>query len=148
MLGYGRRIAQARFGRSSRAQRLAGIEDPIRVEARLDRPHQRHQVALLLLERVDLAHPDPVLTGARAALGQRVVDDGVHQLVSQGSLDAGDLTAVREAIAALAVCRTERAVVDLPLRAGFLATRFLDAHAVSAVFARLAELGIAGGLGG
>src|SRR6187455_824428 len=64
-------------------QHLARVEDPVRVEARLDRLHQRDQVAVLLHQRVDLAEPDAVLAGARATASEGVVDDVVHELLGR-----------------------------------------------------------------
>ena len=85
-------VAQAVLtGRSGRLlrQHLAGVEDPVRVEARLDRLHQRDQVAVLLHEGVDLAEADAVLARAGAAAREGVVDDVVHELL--GRLDRAGL---------------------------------------------------------
>ena len=69
--------------RPTARQHLAGVEDPVRVEARLDRLHQRDQVAVLLHEGVDLAEADAVLARARAAAREGVVDDVVHELLGR-----------------------------------------------------------------
>ena len=65
---------------------LPGIHDPERVEDTLDLPHQRHQVAVLELERRDLALADAVLAGARAAARERVDDQPLDELVGDRQL--------------------------------------------------------------
>src|ERR1700730_13908768 len=50
-----------------RPQDLARVHDVVRVERLLDGAHQRHRLAVLLVQKLDLAHADSVLAGAGAA---------------------------------------------------------------------------------
>src|SRR5450631_4643484 len=54
-----------------RSQDLPRIHDVVRVERLLDGAHQRHRLAVLLVQELDLAHADAVLAGAGAAHRQR-----------------------------------------------------------------------------
>src|SRR5260370_10004528 len=63
--------ARAGGGSVDRPHDLARIHDVVRVERLLDRAHQRHGLAMLLVEELDLAQADAVLAGAGPAHRQR-----------------------------------------------------------------------------
>ena len=75
--------ARARLDRrgSPTLEHLSRVEDPVRVEQALDAAHQRQEVAVLELERLQLAATDAVLARARAAAGQGIDDEAFDELV-------------------------------------------------------------------
>src|SRR6187399_2347346 len=62
---------------SSEPDYFAGIEQILRIERTLDRTHHRHGIAVLRVEKIELADADAVLAGRSAAHGERAHHDAV-----------------------------------------------------------------------
>src|SRR5262249_30931797 len=75
-----------------RADDLARVHDVVGVERLLDGAHQRHRLAVLLVEELDLAQAHTVLAGAGAAERQRPCDEPVVQRI--GALEVGRVVGI------------------------------------------------------
>src|SRR6478735_479544 len=62
---------------SSEPDYFAGIEQILRIERTLDRTHHRHGIAVLRVEKIELADADAVLAGRSHVQGERKHHDGV-----------------------------------------------------------------------